>query len=97
MKGECIVKKLSVFLILILVMGIAFTTVQSSDASQCYVKIKVKSGTHSVKIDGRHINLGPGKHTFRCKCVGPIIWIDGQLIPLYPNQLYGNTYKIVVR
>jgi hypothetical protein len=91
-------KKLSVFLILIFIMGMIFATVQPSDASQCYVKIKIKSGIHSVKVDGHHSNLGPGRYLFKCKCMAPIIWIDGQLVPLYPNQRYGgNTYKIIVR
>ena len=93
-------RKITLLVVLVLVMGFGLSSlVQDAQAgSDCFVQITIKSGTHDVKIDGREIgsNLGPGRYTLECKCMGPIVWIDGQLISLYPNQRYGNVYKIKV-
>ena len=77
-----------------LVIGIT----QHANADQCYVQIKIKSGTHVVKVDGETFRFGPGRYTLDCRCMAPRIYIDGRMIPLYPNQMHGgNVYKIKVR
>jgi hypothetical protein len=99
-KGIKMKLKLSIIVIFVLAIGLAFSGLaEKAYADNCFVQITLKSGGHSIKVDGREIgdNLGPGRYTLECKCMGPIVWIDGQLIALYPNQRYGNAYKINVR
>jgi len=91
-------RKLTSLIMIITMIFLVMGITQYASADQCYVQVKIKRGTHIVEVDGEKLRLGPGRYTLDCKCLAPRIYIDGQMIPLYPNQLHGgNVYKIKVR